>query len=41
LFATDKGDLSGRNFFDVLKTFDKKITKRMVNLQKRKNKTKR
>ena len=36
LFATDKGDLFGRNFFDTLKAFDKKITKRMANLQKRK-----
>jgi transposase, IS605 OrfB family, central region len=35
LFATDKGDLFGRSFFDMLKTFDKKITKRMANLQKR------
>jgi putative transposase len=30
LFATDKGDLFGRRFFDVLKAFDKKITKRMA-----------
>jgi len=36
LFATDKGDLFGRNFFDVLKSFDEKITKRMASLQKRK-----
>jgi putative transposase len=36
LFATDKGDLFGRNFFDVLKAFDNKITKRMASLQKRK-----
>jgi len=36
LFATDKGDLFGRNFFDVLKAFDEKITKRMASLQKRK-----
>jgi putative transposase len=36
LFATDKGDLFGRSFFDVLKAFDKKITKRMASLQKRK-----
>jgi putative transposase len=36
LFATDKGDLFGRNFFDILKAFDKKITKRMASLQKRK-----
>jgi len=36
LFATDKGDLFGRNFFDVLKAFDRKITKRMSILQKRK-----
>ncbi|ACD66738.1 transposase, IS605 OrfB family [Sulfurihydrogenibium sp. YO3AOP1] len=36
LFATDKGDLFGRNFFDTLKAFDKKITKRMASLQKRK-----
>jgi len=35
LFATDKGDLFGRNFFDTLKAFDKKITKRMASLQKR------
>jgi transposase, IS605 OrfB family, central region len=35
LFATDKGGLFGRNFFDTLKVFDKKITKRMANLQKR------
>jgi transposase, IS605 OrfB family, central region len=35
LFATDKGGLFGRNFFDTLKAFDKKITKRMANLQKR------
>jgi hypothetical protein len=35
LFATDKGGLFGRSFFDMLKTFDKKITKRMANLQKR------
>jgi putative transposase len=35
LFATDKGDLFGRNFFDVLKAFDEKITKRMASLQKR------
>jgi putative transposase len=35
LFATDKGDLFGRNFFDILKAFDKKITKRMASLQKR------
>ncbi len=35
LFATDKGDLFGRNFFDILKAFDKKITKRMSSLQKR------
>jgi putative transposase len=34
LFATDKGDLFGRNFFDILKAFDKKITKRMSSLQK-------
>ncbi|MFP3253850.1 MAG: transposase [Hydrogenobaculum sp.] len=36
LFATDKGDLFGRNFFDVLKAFDEKITKRMASVQKRK-----
>jgi putative transposase len=36
LFATDKGDLFGRNFFDTLKAFDNKITKRMASLQKRK-----
>jgi putative transposase len=36
LFATDKGDLFGRSFFDYLKAFDKKITKRMASLQKRK-----
>ena len=36
LFATDKGDLFGRNFLDVLKAFDEKITKRMASLQKRK-----
>ncbi|ACD66348.1 transposase, IS605 OrfB family [Sulfurihydrogenibium sp. YO3AOP1] len=36
LFATDKGDLFGRSFFDILKAFDKKITKRMASLQKRK-----
>jgi len=36
LFATDKGDLFGRNFFNVLKAFDRKITKRMSILQKRK-----
>jgi putative transposase len=36
LFTTDKGDLFGRNFFDTLKAFDKKITKRMASLQKRK-----
>jgi transposase, IS605 OrfB family, central region len=35
LFATDKGDLFGRNFFDTLKAFDEKITKRMASLQKR------
>jgi transposase, IS605 OrfB family, central region len=35
LFATDKGDLFGRNFLDVLKSFDEKITKRMASLQKR------
>ncbi len=35
LFATDKGDLFGRNFLDVLKAFDSKITKRMSSLQKR------
>jgi transposase, IS605 OrfB family, central region len=35
LFATDKGGLFGRSFFDTLKAFDKKITKRMANLQKR------
>jgi transposase, IS605 OrfB family, central region len=35
LFATDKGDLFGRNFFDTLKAFDKKIVKRMASLQKR------
>jgi putative transposase len=35
LFATDKGDLFGRNFFDTLKAFDEKITKRMKSLQKR------
>ncbi|WP_299237588.1 transposase [Sulfurihydrogenibium sp.] len=35
LFATDKGDLFGRNFFDILKAFDRKITKRMASLQKR------
>jgi transposase, IS605 OrfB family, central region len=35
LFATDKGDLFGRNFFDTLKAFDEKITKRMTSLQKR------
>jgi putative transposase len=35
LFATDKGDLFGRNFFDTLKVFDEKITKRMASLQKR------
>jgi len=36
LFAINKGDLFGRNFFDVLKAFNEKITKRMANLQKRK-----
>jgi len=35
LFAINKGDLFGRNFFDVLKAFDEKITKRMASLQKR------
>ena len=35
MFATDKGDLFGRNFFDILKAFDEKITKRMKSLQKR------
>jgi putative transposase len=35
LFATDKGDLFGGNFFDTLKAFDRKITKRMASLQKR------
>jgi transposase, IS605 OrfB family, central region len=35
LFATDKGDLFGRNFLDVLKSLDEKITKRMASLQKR------
>jgi transposase, IS605 OrfB family, central region len=35
LFATDKEDLFGRNFFDVLKSFDEKMTKRMASLQKR------
>jgi len=35
LFATNKGDLFGRNFLDVLKAFDSKITKRMSSLQKR------
>jgi len=34
LFATDKGDLFGRKFFDLLKEFDNKITKRLRNLQK-------
>jgi hypothetical protein len=34
LFATDKGDLFGRNFLDVLKSFDEKITKRMTSLQR-------
>jgi len=36
LFAINKGDLFGRNFFDVLKAFDEKITKRMASFQKRK-----
>jgi transposase, IS605 OrfB family, central region len=36
LFAINKGDLFGRNFLDVLKSFDEKITKRMASLQKRK-----
>jgi putative transposase len=35
LFATDKGDLFDRSFFDILKAFDKKITKRIASLQKR------
>jgi transposase, IS605 OrfB family, central region len=35
LFAINKGDLFGRNFLDVLKSFDEKITKRMASLQKR------
>jgi len=35
LFAINKGDLFGRNFLDVLKAFDEKITKRMASLQKR------
>ena len=35
LFATDKGDLFDRNFLDVLKSLDEKITKRMASLQKR------
>ncbi|MDN5337916.1 MAG: putative transposase [Thermotogaceae bacterium] len=34
LIATDKGDLIGRQFFDVLKKYDEKITKRMTNLQR-------
>jgi putative transposase len=34
LFATDREDLFGRSFFDVLKAFDKKITKRMASLQR-------
>jgi putative transposase len=35
LFATDKGDLFGKNFFDTLEAFDRKIVKRMSSLQKR------
>jgi transposase, IS605 OrfB family, central region len=35
LFAINNGDLFGRNFLDVLKAFDEKITKRMASLQKR------
>jgi len=34
LFATDKGDLFGRNFIEKLKEFDRKITNRMAYLQK-------
>jgi hypothetical protein len=35
LFATDKGGLFGRSFFDMLKAFDKKTTKRMANFYRR------
>ncbi|MEZ0322838.1 MAG: transposase [Hydrogenothermaceae bacterium] len=34
LIATDKGDLIGRQFFDILKKYDEKIVKRMAYLQK-------
>ncbi len=35
LFATDKGDLIGRNFLHHLKKLDEKITKRMSSVQRR------
>lgn len=35
LFATNEGDLIGRNFLNFLKRFDEKITRRMANLQRR------
>ncbi len=35
LMATDRGDLIGRQFFEVLKKYDQKITKRMASLQRK------
>ncbi len=35
LIATSEGDLIGRNFFEFLKVYDTKITKRMAELQRK------
>ncbi|MEM5815726.1 MAG: hypothetical protein QXL14_01630 [Candidatus Aenigmatarchaeota archaeon] len=35
LIATSEGDFAGRNFFELLKSYDTKITKRMEELQKK------
>ncbi|HBI23899.1 MAG TPA: transposase [Nitrospiraceae bacterium] len=36
LFATDKGDLVGRNFYETLQKFDRQITKLVSNRQRQK-----